>query len=136
MRRGFLWASFLLASAAVIAIVLQVYFIAAWVFGASDALSAHRTTGSVVWGLEILAFVAALVAWWRTWSKVAWSIAFAALGTVQIGLVGDIEDPKSGWLHGLHGGLALFVVALGAHIARREARALGLRDTAPRTLPG
>ena len=128
MRRGFLWASFLLASAAVIGIALQLYFIAAWVFGASGALSAHKDAGSVVWGFEILAFLAGLLAWWGTWRNVAWSLGLAVLGTVQIGLVGDLEDPGSGWLHGLHGGLALFVAALAAYIARREAVALRVRD--------
>ena len=128
MRRAFLWASFVLASAAVIGIVLQIYFIAAWVFGASGALSAHRDAGSVVWGFEILAFLAGLVAWWGTWGNVAWSLCLAVLGTVQIGFVGDVEDPGRGWLHGLHGGLALFVAGMAAYIARREATALRVRD--------
>ena len=111
-----------------IGIALQLYFIAAWVFGASGALSAHKDAGSVVWGFEILAFLAAVGAWWGTWRNVASSFGLALLGTVQIGFVGDLQNPASGWLHGLHGGLALFVAALAAYIARREARALGLRD--------
>jgi hypothetical protein len=127
MRGSFLWASLVLSSAVVIGVVLQLYFIAAWMFGASGALSAHKDVGSALWGIEILAFIAGLVAWWGGWRNVAWSFGLAALGTVQIGFVGDLEDPGSGWLHGLHGGLALFVVALAAYIARREAGALGLR---------
>jgi hypothetical protein len=49
------------------------------------------------------------------------------LGTLQVVFVGDVEAPGNGWLHGLHGGLVIFVVALAAYIARREGRALGLR---------
>jgi hypothetical protein len=58
---------------------------------------------------------------------VGWSFALALLGTAQVVFVGDVEDPGNGWLHGLHGGLVIFVVALAAYIARREGRALGLR---------
>jgi hypothetical protein len=43
-----------------------------------------------------------------------------------VATVGDIEKSGNGWVHGLHGGLVIFVVALAASIARREARALGL----------
>jgi hypothetical protein len=130
MRRGFLWASLVLASAVVAGIVLQLYFIAAWVFGASGALTAHKDAGSVVHALEVLTFVAGLVAWWRAWRNIAMSFGFALLGTIQLILVGDLKNPGSGWLHGLHGGLALFVAGLAVHIALREARALGLRGAA------
>jgi hypothetical protein len=126
MKRPFVWASLVLAAAVIVGIVLQLYFIAAWVFGASGALDAHKDTGSVVHILEILSFLAALVGWWGTWRNVLWSFAFAVLGTIQVFLAGNITNPSDGWLHGLHGGLALFVAALAVFIVRRESAALGL----------
>ena len=134
MRRPFVWASFLLAIAVLIGLALQLYFIAAWNFGSSGALDAHKDAGTfVVHPLEIFAFVAALIGWWGTWRSVLWSLALPILGTVQIFFVGDLQDPGNGWVHGLHGGLVLFVAALAAMIARREANALDVRWGAPHT---
>jgi hypothetical protein len=83
---------------------------------------AHKDVGSlVVHPLEILAFVAALIGWCGTWRNVLWSLALPILGTVQIFFVGDLQDRGNGWVHGLHGGLVLFVAALAAVIARRVA---------------
>jgi hypothetical protein len=133
MRRPFVWASLLLVVAVLVGLVLQLYFIAAWTFGSSGALDAHKDVGGlVVHPLEILAFVAALIGWWGTWRNVLWSLALPILGTVQIFFVGDLEDQGNGWVHGLHGGLVLFVAALAAVIARREADALGVRRVASR----
>jgi hypothetical protein len=127
VRRAFLWISFVLSIVVLVGIVLQLYFIAAWVFGESGALDAHRVVGgAVVHPAEVLVFLVALGGWWRRWGNVAWSFALAFLGTAQVVFVGDVEDPGDGWLHGLHGGLVIFVVALAAYIARREGRALGL----------
>jgi hypothetical protein len=121
------WISFVLSSIVLVGIVLQLYFIAAWVFGESGALDAHKVVGgAVVHPAEVLVFLVALGGWWRQWRNVAWSFALALLGTIQVFSVGDLEEPGNGWLHGLHGGLVIFVVALAAYIARREARALGL----------
>ena len=134
MRRLFVWASLVLAVTVLVGLALQLYFIAAWIFGSSGALDAHKDAGSfVVHPLEILAFIAALIGWWRTWRNILWSLALPILGTMQIFFVGDLRDPGSGWVHGLHGGLVLFVAALAALIARREANALGTGWAASRT---
>jgi hypothetical protein len=126
MRRPFVWASLLLVVAVLVGLALQLYFIAAWIFGSSGALDAHKDAGTfVVHPLEILAFVAALIGWSGAWRNVLWSLALPILGTVQIFFVGDLQDPGNGWVHGLHGGLVLFVAALAAMLARREANALG-----------
>jgi hypothetical protein len=128
MRRPFVWASLLLAAAVLVGLVLQLYFISAWVFGSSGALTAHKDVGrDVVHPLEILAFVAALIGWWGNWRNVLWSLALPVVGTAQIFLVGDLQDPGNGWVHGLHGGLVLFVAAVAVMIVSREADALGLR---------
>jgi len=132
MRRLFIWLSLLLAAAVLVALVLQLYFIAAWIFGSGGALDAHKDVGTfVVHPLEIFAFIAALIGWWRAWRNVLWSLALPILGTVQILFVGDLQDPGNGWVHGLHGGLVLFVAAIAAVIVRREVDTLGLRRRMP-----
>src|SRR4029453_11862743 len=125
MRRLFIWLSLLLAAAVLVGLVLQLYFIAAWIFGSSGALDAHKDAGTfVVHPLEIPAVIRALIGWWGTWRNVLWALALPILGTVQIFFVGDLQDPGNGWVHGLHGGLVLFVAALAGMIARRESVAL------------
>jgi len=127
MRRAFIWISLVLSGVVLVGIALQLYFIAAWVFGSADALDAHKTVGgAVVHPAEVLVFLVALVGWWRNWRNIAWSFALALIGTIQIFTVGDLGNPGDAWVHGLHGGLVIFVVAFAAHIARREARALDL----------
>jgi hypothetical protein len=127
VRRVLLWISFVLSIVVLVGIVLQLYFIAAWIFGESDALDAHKVVGgAVVHPAEVLVFLAAFGAWWKVWRNVGWSFALALLGTIQVFAVGDIANPGNGWAHGLHGGLVIFVFALAAYIARRDAAALGL----------
>jgi hypothetical protein len=129
VKRVFLWISSLAASLVAMGVILQVYFIASWIFGAEDALDAHRGVGSIVWLLEIVVLISGLVAYWGVWRKAAVSIALPILGTIQIFFLGDIEDPSkngSGWIHGFHGGLAILVFALAAAIAYRDLKALGV----------
>jgi hypothetical protein len=129
VKRVFLWISSLAASLVAIGVILQVYFIASWIFGAEDALDAHRGVGSIIWLLEIVVLISGLVAYWGVWRKAAVSIALPILGTIQIFFLGDIEDPSkngSGWIHGFHGGLAILVFALAAAIAYRDLKALGV----------
>jgi hypothetical protein len=127
MRRAFVWISLVLSVVVVVGIALQLYFIAAWIFGAGDALDAHKTVGgAVVHPAEVLVFLVAFVGWWRNWRNIAWSFALALIGTIQVSTVGDLGKPGDAWVHGLHGGLVLFVVAVAAYIVRREARSLGL----------
>jgi hypothetical protein len=127
MRRAFIWVSLVLSGVVLVGVALQLYFIAAWVFGSADALDAHKTVGfAVVHPAEVLVFVVALVGWWRNWRNIAWSFGLALIGTIQVATVGDLGNPGDAWVHGLHGGLVLFVVAFAAYIAGREARALGL----------
>jgi hypothetical protein len=126
MRRPLVWISFVLCSLVVAGVVVQLYLIAAWVFGAGGALNAHKFVGgAIVHPAEILAFLVALAAWWGNWRNVSVSFSLALLGTIQVIFAGTVFG-KDGYLHGLHGGVALFVAALAAWIARREARALGI----------
>ena len=127
MRRALVWISLVLSVVVLVGIGLQLYFIAVWIFGASDALDAHKTVGGVVFHpAEVLVFLVALGAWWRNWRNIAWSFALAFVGTIQVFTVGDLGKPGDAWVHGLHGGIVLFVVGFAAYIALREAQALGL----------
>src|SRR6185295_5232026 len=115
MRRAFIWISLVLSVVAVAVNKKQLYLIAAWVFGSADALDAHKTVGgAVVHPAEVLVFLAALVGWWQNWRNIAWSFGLALIGTIQIFTVGDLGNPGDAWVHGLHGGLVLFVVAFAA----------------------
>ena len=132
MRRAFLSVSFGLSVLVLAGIAFQLYFIAAWLFGAGNgALDAHKAVGgAVVHPAAVLIFLVAFGAWRRSWAAIGWSFALALLGTLQVIAVGDVSNPTSGWWHGLHGGLVLFVVALAVYIARRDASALGLKRAA------
>src|SRR5581483_933545 len=119
MRRVFLWASLTLSAIVVVGIVVQLYLIAAWVFVATGALDAHKNVGGiVVHPAEVLTFLVAFGAWWRSWRNIGLSFALALVGTIQVFF--------AGYVHGLHGGLALVVAAIAVYVARREARTLGL----------
>lgn len=127
MRRVFLWASLTLSAIVVVGIVVQLYLIAAWVFGATGALDAHKNVGGiVVHPAEVLTFLVAFGAWWRSWRNIGLSFALALVGTIQVFFAGDVDNPKHGYIHGLHGGVALVVAAIAVYVARREARTLGL----------
>jgi hypothetical protein len=132
VRRVFRWISLVLAVVVVVGVVVQLYLIASWIFGESGALDAHQTLGfAVVHPAEVLVFLVSFGAWWRAWRNIGVSFVLALIGTLQVAFVGNVEDPGNGYVHGLHGGLALFVAALAAYIARRELRAL--RVSAPET---
>jgi hypothetical protein len=95
-------------------VFVQVYLIGAYVFGAGEgALNAHRTVGFTAHGLEVLTFIAALVAWLSPRDLVL-SALLAVIGTVQIALAGEHR-----WVGGLHPLLALVVLAVAAALAFR-----------------
>jgi hypothetical protein len=127
-NRAATWVHLIFATIIVLAVPLQVYFIASYFSGAGDsALDAHSFTGGiVVHGSELIVFLSSLVAFWGLWRWVGWSFLLFVLGTVQIFLAPPDEDPASGWVHGLHGLGALLVFLLAAWLAYRDARLLGL----------
>jgi hypothetical protein len=130
--RAATWVNLIFACVVVVGVFLQVYFIASYFTGAGDgALDAHSFTGGiVVHGSELIVFLSALVAFWRMWGWIAFNFGLLLLGTIQIFLAPPDEDPASGWIHGLHGLLALFVLVWAAVIAYRDLRLLGLRGMA------
>jgi len=114
-----------LALAVIVGVFVQVYLIGAYFFGAGlGALDAHRTAGWTVHGIEMLVFVAALVAWLPRIDLLL-SGLLAVIGTVQVALAGGHR-----WVGGLHPLFALVVLGLAAALAfhavgrRRHARLL------------
>jgi hypothetical protein len=127
-NRAATWVHLVFATIIVLAVPLQVYFIASYFSGAGEsALDAHSFTGGiVVHGSELIVFLSSLVAFWGLWKWVGWSFLLLLLGTVQIFLAPPEDDRASGWIHGLHGLGALLVFLLAAWLAYRDARLLGL----------
>lgn len=111
-----------LALAVILGVMVQVYLIGAYFFGAGQgALDAHRTAGWTVHGIEMLVFVAALIAWLPRVDLVL-SLLLAVIGTVQVSLASG-----SRWVGGLHPLFALVVLGLAAALALR---AVGRRRAA------
>jgi len=127
--RPAVWINLVFASIVVIGVFVQVYLIASYFTGAGeDARDAHAFVGGViVHASEAIVFLSALVAFWRNWKWIGFNFFLLLLGTVQIFLSPPDEDPASGWVHGLHGLFALFVLVTAALIVDRDLRLLGLR---------
>lgn len=129
MRRSFLWLQLVAATLVVVGVFLQAFSIAAYARGAGDgARDMHEAIGFITHIVEIVVFVAALVASWGAWPTVALALSLPVIGTIQVILVGDTKD-QGGWVNGLHGLGALVVLVLAAVIAHGCVRALGLRRT-------
>jgi hypothetical protein len=129
MRRAFLWINFLLAAFITLAIFVQAYLITAYISGAGEgALDAHGFLGfAIIHPAELFVFLTAFGAWPRQWKWIGLTFLLFVLGTVQLFLAPDSDDPQSGWLHGFHGLLALVVMVTYAVVAHRGRRDLGLR---------
>jgi hypothetical protein len=122
VRRGFTWAVLVLAGLVVVGVFLQVYFIASYFFGAGeDALDLHENVGGITHTIELLVFLAAIVAYWKRWAGLLMPFLLALIGTVQLGFT-DADE----WVGGLHGLLALVVLFLAHAVVQRSVRDLGL----------
>jgi hypothetical protein len=125
------WVHLALALAIVAGVVVQVYLIGAYIFGAGpSALDYHRSMGWTVHGFELMLFAAALAAWLPR-LDVGLSFVLAAVGTAQVSLASGHR-----WVGGLHPVLALVVVALATALALRATsrhRAAGIIRRRPRT---
>lgn len=107
----------LVACLIVVGVVVQVYLIGAYVFGAGkSALDAHKSVGFALHSGEVLLLLVALAAWLP---KVdLWlSVVLAVVGTAQIALASADK-----WAGGLHPVFALIVLALAFALADRGVR--------------
>ena len=106
-----------LALLIVVGVVVQVYLIGGYIFGAGNgALDAHTSVGWAVHTCEMLLFLAALAAWLPR-GEIGLSFALVALGTLQVMLSAAEE-----WVGALHPLLALVVLALAGVLAQRGLR--------------
>ena len=122
--RLFTQVEFGLAVAVIIGVFVQVYLIASYAFGA-DSISAHKDVGRLVHVLELLVFVAALLAKWPNWRKTGWPFALAAVGSVQAFLAAGGATSGNDWIHAFHGALALVVLLIAIEVAKRARDELG-----------
>ncbi len=114
----------LLAWLIVVGVVVQVYLIGAYTFGAGKgALDAHKGVGFALHSGEILLLLVALAAWLPK-ADLRLSVAMAVLGTAQIALASADK-----WGAGLHPLFALIVLALALLLADSGVRRV---RTAPR----
>lgn len=121
-NRTFLWIVLVLAGLVVLGVFVQVYLIASYIFGAgTDALDAHKNLGGIVHIAEVLTFIAAVVAYWKSWARMAPAFALAVIGTIQLSFA-DADE----WVGGFHGLLALVVLILAHAVSQRAVRDLGL----------
>jgi len=108
-RRGAVHVQLALASTIVAGVIVQVYLIGAYIFGAGEgALDAHRGVGFAIHGVEVLLLLSSLIA---ARSRLL-ALALAVLGTVQIALAGAHE-----WVGALHPLFAMVVLGLAGMIA-------------------
>jgi len=114
------WASalhVLLAVLIVVGVVVQVYLIGAYIFGAGKgALDAHKGVGFALHSGEILLLLVALAAWLPK-ADLWLSVGMAVVGTAQIALASADK-----WAGGLHPLFALIVLALAFLLADRGVR--------------
>ena len=129
VQRSFVWLYVLAALIVAAGVLLQAFSIAAYTRGAgSDALELHRTGGFMTHNLEIIVFLAALVAYWGRWRNIGFALLLPVIGTIQVLLIGD-TDASGGWINGLHGLFALVVLLLAVLLAQEGKRSLAHRPT-------
>lgn len=118
MNRSLIRAESGLAGLALLGILAQVYLIAAAAFGA-DAIDAHRHLGNAVFALVVVTGALGVIAWKANRRDVLPSAALIVVAAAQVGLA-----QADSWAGGLHGLLAIVVLALAALVHVRGLRAL------------
>ena len=109
-RRVFTWIFTVSALVVALGVLWQAFTIASYVRGAGDeARDLHVIGAYVTHNLEIVVFVAALVAFSGDWRRVGFALLLPLYGTFQVFVIGDTDEP-GGWVNGLHGLLALVVL--------------------------
>jgi hypothetical protein len=129
-----------IAAAVVIVLVcVQVYLIAAFIFGDGGALATHMTVGRITVGVELVVLATAVVGYRRDRATLGLSVALALVGLLQVSLAEDLGGSPQ--VHAFHGLLALAVLTLAYRIVARSGaarrapagnRAPGLTGPSPR----
>ena len=118
LRRAFLWLYLATAALVAIGVLIQAFSIAAYVRGAGpDALDVHETGGFITHSVEIVVFLAGLVAFWGAWRRVGFALLLPVIGTIQLVLIGD-TDERGSWVNGLHGLFAMVVLLLAVALVQ------------------
>lgn len=108
-----------------VAVLWQAFTISAFVRGAGEgALDAHSWGSLFVHIGQLSVVIGATWAWWGNWRAVGLAVGFLVLAVAQLAFLGDTNEP-GGWVNGLHGFLALVVLAAAAMYAHRARRELG-----------
>ena len=129
VQRGAVWLYVSTALVVAVGVLLQAFSIAAYTRGAGpEALEMHQTGGFVTHSVEIIVFLAALIAYWGTWKRVGLALLLPVIGTIQVLLIGD-TDASGSWINGLHGLFALVVVLLAVALAQSGKRSLRTAPT-------
>ena len=124
-RRVAGWLHLLFAIAIIAGVIVQVYLIGAYIFGAGqEALDLHKALGWTVHGFEGVVMLAAISAWLPR-VDLAFSALLFVAGTVQVALASQTT-----WIGGLHPLLALVVLSLAAVLTLRGIRRYGLARSA------
>ena len=119
------------AATVVLLVFVQVYLIAAFIFGEPGALERHMTVGRIVVFFELIVLLTALIGWRGDRSEIGLSSALFLVGALQASLAKDIGN--SPWVHALHGMFALVVLMLASLIAVRTWRQAFPRPAVGRT---
>jgi hypothetical protein len=112
----------LAASVVMVLVCVQVYLIAAFIFGDAGALSTHMTVGRIAVGFELLVLATALIGYRHDRTELRLSGALALVGLIQVSLASDVGS--SAYVHAFHGLLALAVFGLAWEVVSRTASAL------------
>jgi Family of unknown function (DUF6220) len=110
----------LAAATVVLLVFVQVYLIAAYIFGEAGALETHMMLGRIVVLLELIVLLTAVIGWRSERSEIWMSAALFLVGALQASLAKDIGN--SPWVHALHGMFALVVLVLSSLITVRTWR--------------
>jgi len=80
----------LAAATVVLLVFVQVYLIAAYIFGEPGALDTHMTVGRIAVFFELIVLLTALIGWRSDRSEIWMSVALFLVGALQASLAKDI----------------------------------------------
>jgi hypothetical protein len=106
------------AAIVILLVFVQVYLIAAFVFGEGGALATHMTVGRIAVGFELAVLATALIGYRHDRTELGLSAALVLVGALQVSLAEDLGGSPQ--VHAFHGLLALVVLTLAWRILARS----------------